>query len=73
MFFKRLRSRAAYRIGLTGTPMPHSPMDIYGPFRFLDITIFGPSFGRSGRSSRSWAATRRSRSPAFSTSTSWSG
>ncbi len=45
MFFKRLRTRAAHRIGLTGTPMPHGPMDIYAPFRFLDITIFGPSFG----------------------------
>ena len=41
--FKRLRTHAAYRIGLTGTPMPHGPMDIYAQFRFLDVTIFGPS------------------------------
>ena len=24
--------------------MPHGPMDIYAQFRFLDVTIFGPSF-----------------------------
>ena len=44
LFFKRLRPHAAYRIGLTGTPLPHGPMDIYAQFRFLDVTIFGPSF-----------------------------
>jgi SNF2 family DNA or RNA helicase len=41
---KRLRLRARYRLGLTGTPMPHGPMDIYAQFRFLDIRVFGPSF-----------------------------
>lgn len=44
LFFKRLRLRAAHRIALTGTPMPHGPMDIYAVFRYLDVTIFGPSF-----------------------------
>ena len=44
MFFKRLRLRSRHRIALTGTPMPHGPMDVYAVFRFLDITIFGPSF-----------------------------
>ncbi|HZT29394.1 MAG TPA: DEAD/DEAH box helicase [Bryobacteraceae bacterium] len=44
LFFKRLRLRAAHRVALTGTPMPHGPMDIYAIFRFLDISIFGPSF-----------------------------
>jgi SNF2 family DNA or RNA helicase len=42
--FKRLRTHAAYRVALSGTPMPHGPMDIYAIFRFLDVTIFGPSF-----------------------------
>ena len=42
--FKRLRSRARYRLALTGTPMPHSPLDIYAQFRFLDHKLFGPSF-----------------------------
>ena len=44
LFFKRLRLRSRRRIALTGTPMPHGPMDIYALFRFLDTTIFGPSF-----------------------------
>jgi SNF2 family DNA or RNA helicase len=44
LFFKRLRLRSRHRIALTGTPMPHGPMDIYSVFRFLDIRIFGPSF-----------------------------
>ena len=44
MCFKRLRSRATHRVGLSGTPMPHGPMDIYAQFRFLDSSIFGPSF-----------------------------
>ena len=43
-FFKRLRRVAKYRIGLSGTPMPHNLLDIFGPFQFLDISIFGPAF-----------------------------
>lgn len=42
--FKRLRSRARARLALTGTPLPHSPLDAYAQFRFLNQTIFGPSF-----------------------------
>ena len=44
LFFKRMRLRALHRVALTGTPMPHGPMDIYAVFRFLDIKIFGPGF-----------------------------
>ncbi|MCL5744350.1 MAG: DEAD/DEAH box helicase [Acidobacteria bacterium] len=44
LFFKRLRAHALHRVALTGTPMPHGPMDVYAQFRFLDVTIFGPSF-----------------------------
>jgi superfamily II DNA or RNA helicase len=44
LFFKRMRLHANHRVALTGTPMPHGPMDIYAQFRFLDVTIFGPSF-----------------------------
>lgn len=33
-------------LALTGTPMPHSPLDLYGQFRFLDPAIFGTSFTR---------------------------
>jgi SNF2 family DNA or RNA helicase len=36
----------ARRVCLTGTPMPHSPLDLYGQFRFLDPEIFGTSFTR---------------------------
>jgi SNF2 family DNA or RNA helicase len=42
--FKRLRSHARGRLALTGTPMPHSPLDVYAQFRFLNQTVFGPSF-----------------------------
>ena len=37
---------AARRVCLTGTPMPHSPLDLYGQFRFLDPQVFGSSFTR---------------------------
>ena len=36
----------ARRLCLTGTPMPHSPLDLYGQFRFLDQSVFGSSFVR---------------------------
>lgn len=36
----------AKRVLLTGTPMPHSPLDLYGQFRFLDPQVFGTSFTR---------------------------
>lgn len=32
------------RIGLTGTPIPQSPLDVYGIFRALDPGIFGGSW-----------------------------
>jgi SNF2 family DNA or RNA helicase len=44
MFFAALGLRAKYRMALTGTPMPNSPLDVYGQYRFLDIGIFGSSF-----------------------------
>ncbi len=43
-FAARLGRTAKYRLALTGTPMPHSPMDIYSQYRFLDSGIFGTSF-----------------------------
>lgn len=36
----------ARRVCLTGTPMPHSPLDLYGQCRFLDPSVFGTSFTR---------------------------
>lgn len=44
-YLRRTRPTAKL-IGLTGTPMPHSPLDAYAQFRFLDPTIYGVSFVR---------------------------
>lgn len=46
------QSRTLYRLGrrwpwralLTGTPLPHSPLDAYAQYRFLDSKVFGTSF-----------------------------
>jgi SNF2 family DNA or RNA helicase len=46
LFMKMLVQNSKKRIGLTGTPMPHSPLDLYGQYRFLDPSIFGTSFQR---------------------------
>ncbi len=34
------------RLCLTGTPLPHSLLDAFGQYRFLDPSIFGTSFSR---------------------------
>lgn len=44
MFCSRLGDQVPNRICLTGTPMPHSPLDVYAQYRFLDKGIFGTSF-----------------------------
>lgn len=33
-------------LGLTGTPMPHSPLDVYGQYRTFDVGIFGSRYSR---------------------------
>jgi SNF2 family DNA or RNA helicase len=43
-YVARLGERANKRLCLTGTPMPHSPLDLYGQYRFLDKGVFGTSF-----------------------------
>jgi SNF2 family DNA or RNA helicase len=40
-FCSQLSDRIPNRIGLTGTVMPHSPLDVYAQFRALDKRIFG--------------------------------
>lgn len=40
-FTMKLGGRAKRRLCLTGTPMPHSPLDVFGQYRFLDSRIFG--------------------------------
>lgn len=37
----RIGLRVERRIGLTGTVIPHSPLDVYGQWRFLDPQAFG--------------------------------
>lgn len=45
-FFARLAAKndVFQRVGLSGTPMPHSPLDIYAQLRFLAPEMFGSSF-----------------------------
>ena len=43
-FGQLLGKRAKRRLILTGTPMPHTPLDVYGQYRFLDPSIFGTNF-----------------------------
>ena len=40
-FVSQLSDRSQRRLALTGTPMPHSPLDIYAQYRAIDKTIFG--------------------------------
>lgn len=40
----RIGRRARRRLALTGTPMPHSPLDLFGLYRFLDERIYGLSW-----------------------------
>lgn len=42
----KIGEKATRRLCLTGTPMPHSPLDLFGQFRFLDAGVFGTSYGR---------------------------
>jgi len=44
-FCAQLGMRAHYRLGLTGTPMPHCPLDIWAQFRFLAPRLLDPTFG----------------------------
>jgi SNF2 family DNA or RNA helicase len=43
-FVGKLGLRALHRLGLTGTPMPHSPLDVWAQFRFLDRTVYDPTY-----------------------------
>lgn len=43
-FLYKLGKKAKHRLCLTGTPMPHSPLDVFGQYRFLDPGIFGTSY-----------------------------
>lgn len=45
-FFSELALQIPYRIGLSGTAIPHRPPDIYGVFRALDPAIFGTNVAK---------------------------
>lgn len=45
-FCAKFVGNSKYRIGLTGTPMPHSPLDIYAQGRAIDPSVFGTSNNR---------------------------
>jgi len=50
LFCALLARRCRKRVGLTGTPMPHSPLDLYGQLRTIDQRVFGTSWvGFRGR------------------------
>ena len=40
----KVARNSKHRLALTGTPMPHSPLDIFAQYRFLDFSILGTSW-----------------------------
>jgi SNF2 family DNA or RNA helicase len=44
-FVAREGRRIPHRLCLSGTPMAHSPLDVFGQYRFLDPTIYGTNWG----------------------------
>ena len=42
----RLAQKIPYKLGMTGTPITNSPIDLFAEFRFLNPYIFGFSFFR---------------------------
>ena len=45
-FAKAVGAKSDRKLCLTGTPMPHSPLDIYAQFRYLKPDVFGTNFAR---------------------------
>lgn len=43
-FAAKLALVSEFRLALTGTPMPHSPLDLFSQFRFIDRGLFGTWF-----------------------------
>lgn len=41
----KLGAHAKQRLCLTGTPMPHSPLDVWSQYKFLDPGVFGTRLG----------------------------
>ncbi len=45
-YLGRLADHVPKRLALSGTPLPHSPLDAYAQYRFLDRSIYGSNFNR---------------------------
>ena len=45
-FASQVADRSLRRLALTGTPMPHSPLDIYAQYRAVDKGVFGVDYRR---------------------------
>jgi len=43
-FFAEIARVSLHRLGMSGTPLAHSPLDLWAQFRILDPTIFGSSY-----------------------------
>lgn len=41
MVAREIADKTTHRLGLTGTPMPHSPLDIWGQFRAIEPRLYG--------------------------------
>lgn len=53
----RVARRVPRRMILTGTVMPHSPMDVFAQWRFLEPTAFGEMYPNgSGRRDATWGS-----------------
>lgn len=44
IYCRELSTLIPYKLALTGTPMPHSPLDVYAQYRAIDPGVFGTSF-----------------------------
>jgi len=44
-FMGDMLGRTSRRLGLTGTPMPHSPLDIFAQYRAFSQDVFGTIYG----------------------------
>jgi len=43
-FMAELSQKIRFRVGLTGTPMPHSPLDVWAQMRIIDPHLFGTNY-----------------------------
>ena len=44
LWASKLADRVPRRLALTGTPMPHSPLDIYAQYRIVDKSVYGTNY-----------------------------